>query len=223
MQKSTAEALGLLVMAGPVLIPVVWLVIAMLISWFVATFPKTRTKKIAAAIFTFVLLSLIPTWDEIAGQVYFHYLCKTKGGTKVFKKIAQSVGDSAETGQLEGKPLSSREVKKYLASRGLTAKIPAGTLLTLIGNDDNYYIARGPAYGFRLPLNIVKHTYSIYFVGVPTKPIGTWTTFGYGRGWFLNHITLQVPAVTCQKDDVGTPKDLLQQVFVSDQFTTRRK
>ena len=216
MQKSTAEALGLLVIATPVLVPVVWVVIALLLSWFAATFPRTRSRKITAAIFAFFLLCLMPTWDQIAGLIYFHHLCTTEGGIKVYTEVDHSVGISPSTGRLEGKAFSASSAKAYLDKNKPFSTIPHERLVAPIGAKENYVEVGGPTYGNTLPFKITKHVYSIYFVGNLDKPLGTWTTYGYGGGWLYNHIALQPVGRLCGADEVGRFANLLEGVFVHD-------
>ena len=54
---------------------------------FLTFFIVERIEPKAAKIIVLIIMILIPTWDVIAGKIYFRHLCKTEGGLKVYKKI----------------------------------------------------------------------------------------------------------------------------------------
>lgn len=55
-------------------------------------------KKKRYIFFAVVFFLLLPTWDVIVGKIYFHHLCKTEGGTKIYKHIkADGFLDTSET------------------------------------------------------------------------------------------------------------------------------
>ena len=48
---------------------------------------NTKSAKWSVGLACGLVFLLIPTWDEIAGRIYFYHLCKTVGGQKIMKTV----------------------------------------------------------------------------------------------------------------------------------------
>lgn len=79
--------LGLMIFVPLIYAAIAWAIIKRL--------PSKKVKWAATVIFV-----LIPTWDEVAGRIYFEYLCATEAGVKVH----QTVELPAEYWDEQGKP-----------------------------------------------------------------------------------------------------------------------
>lgn len=85
--KFMNELLGFAVLTGPL-----WLILILLpvFIWIAIKFSKhikpgvTRT---ASGVGIFFLLFALPFGDEIAGRIYFNYLCATEADVKVYKTV----------------------------------------------------------------------------------------------------------------------------------------
>jgi hypothetical protein len=72
-------------------------------------FVGTRTKSKLAKYVTLAVFILIPTWDIIPGRLYFHRLCQTEAGVKVYKTM--EINQSYFT--VDGKPDIKKLEEKY--------------------------------------------------------------------------------------------------------------
>ena len=81
--------LGLVVLTSPLFLIIAWLPISIwltrkLVKWIGF---KNGAVRLAAGLFGFVLVFMLPFADEIAGRVYFNHLCATEAGVKVYKTV----------------------------------------------------------------------------------------------------------------------------------------
>ncbi|MCK7498074.1 MAG: hypothetical protein MZW92_50730 [Comamonadaceae bacterium] len=98
------ELLGFAVLTGPL-----WLILLLLAAtiWVASKvsrrFTPGRSRLVAGAGIA-LLVFLLPFADEIAGRIYFNYLCATQAGVKVYQtvELPGSIGMSGG-----GKVLSS--------------------------------------------------------------------------------------------------------------------
>ena len=47
---------------------------------------RIKRSKTAATV-VFLVLFLLPSWDEIFGNIYFNYLCHARGGQRIYKTV----------------------------------------------------------------------------------------------------------------------------------------
>src|SRR5690348_3250125 len=81
------ELMGLAVLAAPLLAVVVVIVIAIVATVIAMRMQTTWRRRWLAGAIALSLVILIPTWDEIAGRIYFSYLCRTDAGIRVYKRV----------------------------------------------------------------------------------------------------------------------------------------
>lgn len=63
-----------------------YIIVAIFCTVFVArTFSDVPKTKAVLVIVTALIFLLIPIWDVVPGQLYFHHLCETEGGLKIYK------------------------------------------------------------------------------------------------------------------------------------------
>lgn len=98
------EFLGFIVLSGPLVVAVPWLLFCV---WAGAKAAKRLTSgsaKLAVGLLA-VLIFLTPVVDEIAGRIYVSHLCATEAGVKVY----QTVELPAEYWDDKGKPRFIKE------------------------------------------------------------------------------------------------------------------
>ena len=66
---------------------VVYLLIAVLVTWAIAKRQKSGKAKWLAGFFSVAVFVLIPTWDWVLGSIYFKYLCEVDAGFKVYQTV----------------------------------------------------------------------------------------------------------------------------------------
>ena len=57
------------------------------LAYKVVKYVASKTEKNIYWILTVLFFILLPTWDVIIGKIYFHHLCQTEGGLRVFKSV----------------------------------------------------------------------------------------------------------------------------------------
>lgn len=94
--------LGLVVLTGPLFLIIAWLPISIWLTYKLVKWIgfKNGAVRLAAGLFGFVLVFMLPFADEIAGQIYFNHLCSTEAGVKVY----QTVELPAEYWDAQGRP-----------------------------------------------------------------------------------------------------------------------
>ncbi len=92
--------LGFAVLTGPLWLILIFLPACIWLAVKIAKRFKPGITRIAGGAGVFLLLFALPFGDEIAGRVYFNYLCATEAGVKVY----QTVELPAEYWEADGKP-----------------------------------------------------------------------------------------------------------------------
>ncbi len=105
--KFLNELLGFAVLTGPLWLILILLPVCIWIAVKISKRFKPGVTRIAGGVGIFLLLFALPFGDEIAGGIYFNYLCATQAGVKVY----QTVELPAEYWDGGGKP-------KYLGANG---------------------------------------------------------------------------------------------------------
>lgn len=99
------ELLGFMVLSGPLIIIVPWLILSIWISRKVVKRIERPGAKRATGIGIFLLVFLVPFADEIAGRIYLSHLCATQASVKVYKTVELP----AEYWDEQGKPRFIKE------------------------------------------------------------------------------------------------------------------
>lgn len=79
--------LGFAVLTGPLWLILILLPVSIWIAVKLAKRFKQRSTKLAGGVGIFLLVFAVPFADEIAGYLYFNYLCATEAGVKVYKTV----------------------------------------------------------------------------------------------------------------------------------------
>lgn len=66
---------------------ILYIGLALLISYWVRRGFNTPKAKHIAQTLTLITFALIPTWDIIPGKLYLNHLCETEGGLKIYKTV----------------------------------------------------------------------------------------------------------------------------------------
>lgn len=184
--------MAFVVLSLPILAMLLIVTVAVLVARAVArrTQGPAKKKSIAAAIAVLVVI-LIPTWDEIAGRLYFHYLCATEGGVKVYKQIILPAdywnADGSQKFFPPGRNTTSPQFEHRLEYRGDVLK--------------------------KYPFNITGYR-DVLSERSSGNVAGTYTWFLYFGGWLANTTTLNVTAKTCHGYETTKYEDFLKHVLV---------
>jgi hypothetical protein len=81
------ELLGLMVLTSPLWLFVILLVVGIAAALLIAKRYPSTGKKWLAGVITVLGVFVIAFADEIAGRVYFNYLCATQAGVKVYQTV----------------------------------------------------------------------------------------------------------------------------------------
>ena len=79
--------LGFAVLTGPLWLILILLPVSIWIAVKLAKRFKQRGTKLAGGVGIFLLVFLVPFGDEIAGHLYFNYLCANEAGVKVYQTV----------------------------------------------------------------------------------------------------------------------------------------
>lgn len=185
------EILAFAVLSLGLLIPLGIFVVGAITTWLVVRRMQTRRAKWRAGVITALFFFLIPTWDVILGRAYFHYLCATEGGVRVYKRVEL--------------PEEYRDVQ-----------LPdAEWLYEKLSVANRYPIERkyeddiaGPA--------VINRLYIAIHDSATRETLGTLISYAYLGGWLVNSTGLSgssehVPA--CGISKAGDFHDFLEAVF----------
>jgi hypothetical protein len=189
--KFLNELLGFVVLTGPLWLILILLPIAIWIAVQVAKRFKRGSAKLGIGLLVFLLVFLVPFGDEIAGRIYFSYLCATEAGVKVY----QTVELPAEYWDERGKP-------KFI--KGIGALDTA----ILINYDTDITLEKYPSF-FR----IEKFRFR-YVEKQDGKMLGEVTDFHYFGGWITQNFN---PApgggASCDRPELRDSKAILLSIF----------
>lgn len=79
--------LGFAVLTGPLWLILILLPVSIWIAVKVAKRFKQRSAKLTGGLGIFLLVFFLPFSDEIAGRIYFNYLCAAEAGVKVYQTV----------------------------------------------------------------------------------------------------------------------------------------
>jgi hypothetical protein len=192
------EVLGILMLSGilPVLI---WLVVSILLIKFVIRPAGSSGRRVLIKLVVFPIMFLLPFADEIMGQTYLNYLCKTQGGFKVY----QTVELPNEYWDENGDPLFIIFPKFSLHKVNGTldfSRLPEYGI-------DREDIAYSPILGIQL----FRHW---YYEKKTRKMLAEGRFFTYSGGWLSRTFTSK-SGVSCDTTGQPNTKANILSVFVS--------
>lgn len=184
-----ADVLGLIFV---VLCPFIYLYTAIKASRFALSKIKNQVKKTFALLGCISIFILLPFTDEIIGQLYFKYICKTQGGTQIYQQI--ELGE--EFFQQDGNP-------KFITEKGDFYKEALGNKYSVYKQYNMNYIPY---------LNIARNQYQVKDTET-LKILGQHTYFIYFRGWLLNLPGPGLASKSCNSD-IGFYQNFLKEIFI---------
>lgn len=180
--------LGFLLLIGPLIVVVLWLPFC---GWIARKVSKRFTssgKRWASGIATFLVVSLLPFVDSIAGHIYFNHLCSTEAGVKVY----QTVELPAEYWDEQGKP-------RFYDDKNGNLRLPI---------DSVKWESRTEKYPFSVEKNIseIKEKST-------GKVLSERVLFTYWGGWLARNFYLaHNTAISCNSD-VKAYTNYVMQIF----------
>lgn len=187
-----AELMAFVVLSLPILAVLLIVVLAVLAARVAARRMAVPEKKWKAAVIAALAVILIPTWDEVAGRLYFHYLCTTQGGVKVFNRE-------------ELQP-------QYWGSNGIPKDriVRVGSRFEMqIG--DRYYIETQAQKNYSQTFRIDREHQTIRD-RESDNVLSELVAFRHWGGWLVNNTALNVTAKRCPDPEVY--KDFYRRTFV---------
>lgn len=180
--------LGFAVLTGPMWLILLTLLIGIGIAVAVAKRLKQKSGKFVGIVGVFLILFLLLFGDEMAGKVYFNYLCATEAGVKVY----QTAELPAEYWEADGKPkfYGEKNGNYYLAKEYPTE-------LKIEKDYSIFYIDR-------LVTLLRDHN--------KEKIFSERTSFMYWGGWMRRNLSPSNTATSCG-DDLEQYGKLIRQVF----------
>lgn len=182
---------GFLVLSiGPLAVLAI-LLAGVIAVWVAVSTQSTRSRKWVAASLSLVIVLLIPTWDVIAGRLYFRYLCATDAGMRIYKQV--DLGPERRNIQaFPDIPLQYNRLpisKQYPYRPRSIPELP------------------GPAR--------IKLTQESIVDGKSGEVLGEIVEYHYGGGWFQNSTSLGPVSSTRCAPGGQSFKSLLDQIFPS--------
>jgi hypothetical protein len=186
------ELAGFAVLSLWILVPLGILLVGVIAVCVAAVLQRTRWKRWVASLTAALVVVLIPTWDEIAGGLYFNHLCETQAGVKIY----QTVELPAEYWDERGRPKFYDEGNGNFNLEGYGIEYKTGVRSSLLHIDDA---------GYR---RIDKRSGEI---------LGEVVDFRYWGGWVARNLSLHNTAIRC---DGGAERSisLIKQIFRTNHF-----
>ena len=162
---------------------VVYLLIAVLVTWAIAKRQKSGKAIWLAGFFSVVVFVLIPTWDSLLGSIYLQYLCAKEGGAKIYKTMNVGPEFILKPGDID-----------YNTAGRLPAK--GGELnMKKLAERFSFKTKSEQVSSF---FRIEKHIYVIKDT-VTGDVMGTSVSFLHFGGWLLNNFAPHVTANRCPR------------------------
>lgn len=194
--------LGFLALSLPILIPIGIVVIGLIIVWLVVSRLTEKKSKRRGWLIGIIVIILIPTWDVILGRAYYHSLCATQSGAKVYKKVELPAEYWDEDGH-------STFLDDFIA-----------------GNKDRVTLEIDEEFhkNYEFKSKMIKlHPHFFYIKKkqrsvieyVSEETLGIYTTYFYSGGWLANFTSgiLSVGGAYCPKEH-GIYGHFLREIFV---------
>ena len=185
--KFLNDLLGFAVLTGPLWLILILLPVSIWIAVKLAKRFKQRSARLAGGIGIFLLVFFVPFGDEIAGKIYFNYLCATEAGVKVY----QTVELPAEYWDEQGRPKFYDEKNGNFNLEAYRVEYKTGAYSSSF-TIDNAGAKR-----------VDKQS---------GQALGEVTDFGYWGGWMRRNLSLHNTATTCE-GGMERSNNLIKQIF----------
>lgn len=184
--------LGFAVLTGPL-----WLILILLpvCVWLAVKISKRfnpGVTRIAGGIGIFLLLFALPFGDEIAGRIYFNYLCANEAGVKVY----QTVELPAEYWNESGRPKFYDDKNGNFTLDGYRVEYATGIYSPFFHVDNAGYKRADARSG---------------------QVLGEVTDFRYWGGWMRRNLSAHNTANSCE-DRRERSNSLVKQIFKRKEF-----
>lgn len=191
--KLIDELRGFAVLTGPLWLILLLLPVCIWLAVKISKRFKPGITRIAGSMGIFLLLFALPFGDEIAGRVYFDYLCATEAGVKVY----QTVELPAEYWDQQGAP-------KFIRRQG-SLDFDESTLGKQYGRKSSIH-SRSSL------LQIDRDSYQLLDMQ-SQKLLGENVNYVYRGGWVSRALGSNTIATGCSRHQVGYFTDVLTNVF----------
>jgi len=171
--------LGLMIFVPIIYIAIAWAIVKRL--------PNKKAKWIVAIVFI-----LIPTWDEIAGRIYFKYLCEAESGVHVYRTV-----------ELPPEYWETNGEAKFITKNGLAD-------VALLG--DKYDFSSEFQENYSQVFRIKRHA-EIVTNKQTNENLGRYVRFIYFGGWVVNHTGAHVSGAGCPAIKDYNYRGFLKQIF----------
>lgn len=185
--KFPDELLGFAVLTGPLWLILILLPICIWLAVKISKRFKPGATRIAGGVGIFLLLFLLPFGDEIAGKVYFSYLCSTQAGVKVHQTVELPV----EYWDEQGRPKFYDEKNGNFTLDGYRVEYATGIYSSFFHVDNAGYKRVDGRSG---------------------QVLGEVTDFRYWGGWMRRNLSSHNTANSCD-DRKERSNSLIKQIF----------
>ncbi|MEW6332307.1 MAG: hypothetical protein AB1560_12690 [Pseudomonadota bacterium] len=175
--KSLEGLLGFAVLTGPMWLILLTLLIGIGIAVVVAKRLKQKSGKFVGIVGVFLILFLLLFGDEMAGKVYFNYLCATAARVKVY----QTMELPAEYWEVDGKP-------KFFNQYG---NLDHDLWVKKLDESGSHIERYSSVFAIDKDTSPVKERIS-------QKMLGEVTTFRYWGGWMRRTLSPSNTANSCE-------------------------
>ena len=189
------QLLGFVVLTGPLFLIVLWVPVCIALAILVAKklIKRSLPLKITGGLTVFLIILLLPVSDEIAGRIYFHHLCETEAGVKVYQQIELP----AEYWDEDGNP------KFY---KGVNNNDNPSYAFERLGIDiDGEWVEKKRLLHVSQSGTVIKEKKS-------GKKYSEVVRFGYQGGWIMRELTPHPRGLSC--GDSSLYDKLVQQQFI---------
>lgn len=170
-----------------------YFLVAAIVTWLLKrSFRGNRWQKLVV-ILSILTFLLIPTWDMILGRAYFHYLCATEGGVKIYKQVVLP----SEYWDKNGKP-------KFVSDN---TDINEELLINYVVFSKEYKDESRNPFHIRTTKKMIKDKNS-------REQIGSYTYFIYFGGWLVNSIGYHVRGSSCPSLEKASFSKLIKNTFI---------
>ena len=192
--KLIDELLGFAVLTGPLWLMLILLPVSIWIAVKIAKrMQRGRSVKLGIGLLVFLAVFFVPFGDEIAGRLYFNYLCATESGVKVY----QTIELPAEYWDVEGKA-------RFIPREG-----SLGFDESMLGNR---YTRKSALQSQSVFFRLDRDSYKLLDAQTQSL-LGEDVNFMYWGGWIARNLSPNISAIGCSRHQVGYFTDVLKKVF----------
>jgi len=182
------ELLGFAVLTSPLWLILILLVVSIWIAVTVAKLVKRGGVKIAIGLFVFLLIFFVPFGDEIAGRIYFNYLCATQAGVKVYQTVELPAEYWDEQGRAK---FIDEKAGGFLLGKEYPPEYKTGAYSTFFHVDNAGYKRVDKQFG---------------------QVLGDVTDFRYWGGWMRRNLSPSNTATRCE-GGIERSNSLIKHIF----------